>query len=328
MEDISVLQSALLQLVSPIRGVVSVLCFLFLLGRNPGRRKLGLILLVVQIVIAFLEGRRHLIGFFLLGGLIWVGLRGLNFKRMAVAGSVVLLVVGISGPLFLMLRTTAMRNDIRVVDAASRGAILAESSSTVIDKYRLKNSMDPDYVENVKDRAGFFDWTVQVQERVMKGWDTRGGEVALMSVMEVIPRVFFPRKLEALGEFRTEQRIESWFGLPIEDGASTILAYAIADGGLVGVVVYFAAFGALIALLIRFMFAANFPISSFWAAATLFGLCFSIEQDLTALLGALRMLITVVLLDRILQFFFKGQVSSRGYKPTTWHDRATSSPLN
>ncbi len=50
---------------------------------------------------------------------------------------------------------------------------------------------------------------------------------------------------------------------------------------------------------------AQFPLSSFWAASTLFGLCFSIESDLTVIFGVIRIFVVMALLDKFGVYLFR-----------------------
>jgi hypothetical protein len=304
MTTVSTLQSILLQLSAPIGGVVAMLGFLILFDQSSKQQTLGGFLVAIQSVLAFLGGRRVLIGLCILGTMVWILLRGIKIRRLFFACLLMVTVVLVAGPFFFLLRSTAQKLGIQEIDAAMRGGVLAQSFTTVVDEFSLHEAFRPSYVENIKQRAGFFDWTVTLQERVARNWPTRNGEIAFISIVEVFPRVFFPGKFEYLGGVQTEQKIQQWFALPIQDSASTILGYAIADGGWVGVIVYFTAYGALLAVLFRFMLNANFTLSSLWAASALFFLCFHIEMNLTGLIGTLRMLIIVSILDQLVKTLF------------------------
>lgn len=310
MATVSTLQSILLQVSSSVGGVIGVLGFLFLFTPYSKRQKVGVVLVVVQSILAFLGGRRGLMALYLLGSMFWILLRGINTRRLLVTCALMAMIFLVAGPFFFLLRSTAQNLGIHEIDAALRGGVLAQSFSTVVDEFSLTDALQPSYIENIKNRAGFFDWTVTLQERVTRGWATRDGEIALISIIETIPRVFFPGKLQYLRGEQVEQKIQQWFALPMQDSASTILGYAIADGGWVGVFIYFAAFGVLLAVLFQFMLKANFVLSSLWAASALFFLCFNIEMDLAGLIGTLRMLIIVSILDQMVKklFWKKGKV--------------------
>ena len=79
------------------------------------------------------------------------------------------------------------------------------------------------------------------------------------------PKFLWPGKLDYLGNRQVEQKIQMWFGMPDEDGASTFLGYAIADGGWIGIILYFAFFGALLGLLMRFVSTGYFTLTQLWA---------------------------------------------------------------
>jgi hypothetical protein len=297
MEDVTIIQSIILQLSSPVSGVVSVLGFLLMLGKDPKRRSVGIALVLIQVAFAFLGGRRGLLGLIALGGIVWIALRGMTGRRLLVVSGFVAIAVGVASPLFLSLREEAVRNEIFAVEAASRGAILAESLSRVVDEFTLQATLKSEHIENVQHRAGFLDWTVEIQQRVMQGWSVRYGEVAFVGILEAIPRFLFAEKFHVLGDFRVEQKVQIWFGMKVEDRANTVLGYAIADGGMVAVIIYFAAYGALLALVFRFLMGANFALSSLWAASTLFGMCFNVELGITDLFAVVRILVAVAVLD-------------------------------
>lgn len=299
MKDVTALQSVVLQISAILEGMVGLLAWFLYYGRSRRRHLLGLTLLIIQFVLCFLQGRRILLGFLLLGWLNSAWFRGFDLRRVLIAGAVVAVIMLVGGALFWNFRNVAISNAIHTSDAAARGTILAHSWSTVIGDLSWERLFSPEYSENVSQRSGFLTWTVAIQERLSQGVPLRGGEIILQTLMEYVPRVLFPEKLEWLGDLRIEQKIQVWFRIldADTDGSSTVLGFAIADGGWVGVLLYFAGYGWLLGMLFRFSVKAHSTWAALWAAATLYNLCYSLESGVTELVGSLRMLIVVASFD-------------------------------
>lgn len=297
MTEVSMLQSIILQLSDSISGTVTLLGFMLLIGGNQRRRCFSMGLLALQLVLAFLGGRRGLFGVVLLGGLLWTIARGLNFKRLIVMAGIMITVVTVAWPAFLLLRGTAQQEGINAAAARDRTAILAQSADSTFKDFSPERAYSQEYVENLKNRFGFFGWTVMIQEKLMDGWEMRGGEIVLVTFLEMVPRFLWPGKLDYLGHRQVEQKIQMWFGMPDEDSASTFLGYSIADGGWIGVILYFAFFGAALGLLMRFVSTGYFTLTRLWAAGVVFSLCYNIEAGFGEVIGTLRLFIAVLLLE-------------------------------
>ena len=298
MAEASISQSILLQLSELAIGVITPLIFILPMSSDRRQRLLGIGLLIIQFALIFLlHGRRGMIGFILLGGLLWTISRGLNFKRMLVMGGIVVLVVAIMWPAFLMLRNTATKEGIHTASAAERTTILTQASTSVFSEFSIQRAYSQEYKENLENRFNFLEWTVAIQERISDGWETRGGQIFFVTLLESIPRFLWPGKLDYLSHTQIEQKIQGWFRMPEGDGASTLLGYAIADGGWIGVILYFMFFGAVLGLIMRFISTGYFALSRLWAVGVMFSLCYSIEAGVSEQLGALRLFAAVLLLE-------------------------------
>jgi hypothetical protein len=308
MGEASTLQSVIFQLSGSISGMITIFGFILFLGGDQRRRLrrlrrlLGVGVLILQFVLTFLlHGRRGVFGFVLLGGLLWAISRGLNIKRMLVMGGILVLVVAVVWPVFLMLRNTAQQEGVHTAMVAERTAILTEATITVIRDFSIKNAYSQEYKENLENRFSFLGWTVMIQERVLDGWETRGGQIFFITLLEMVPRFLWPGKLDYLEHMQLEQKIQGWFRMPEGDGASTLLGYAIADGGWIGVILYFAFFGATLGLIMRFVSTGYFTLSRLWAVGVMFSLCYSIEAGLSEQIGVLRLFVAILLLEWLLR---------------------------
>ena len=114
------------------------------------RRRFGMGLLALQLVLAFLGGRRGLFGVVLLGGLLLTIARGLNFKRLMVMAGIMIMVVTVAWPAFLLLRGTAQQEGINAAAARDRTAILARSADSTFKDFSPERAYSQEYVENRK----------------------------------------------------------------------------------------------------------------------------------------------------------------------------------
>lgn len=303
MAEVSMLQSTILQLSEQISVIVTLLGYMLLLLDVDQRRRLfGIGILLLQFVLIFLmHGRRGMFGFVLLGGLLWTIARGLNFKRLLIMVGIMVLVVAVAWPAFLLLRHTAQQEGIHSAAVTERTAILAQAGTSTFREFSIQNAYSREYTENLENRFSFLGWSVMIQERVSDGWEVRGGQVFFISLLELIPRFLWPGKFDYLGHIQIEQKIQEWFRMPMGDGASTLLGYAIADGGWIGVILYFAFFGFTLGLVAHFICTRYFTLTRLWAVGVMFSLCYSIEAGLSEQIGVLRLLASVLLVEWLLR---------------------------
>lgn len=310
MTQVGVIESALLQFSSTVGALFTIIGWLFVFGRDRKRFWIGCGFLFVQIALGFLGGRRVLLSVFVLGGLIWVGLRGISLKRVMAGGAVGLVLVTMAGPLFLELRNTAVQNGLHVVPVEMRPAIFIDSARSALAGFEPFSAFSDGYVDGASARASFLGFTLEIQQRLNDGWSVGAGRFMVISMLEMVPRIIWAEKLQVLGEFRAEQQMQLWFSLPVGDVSPTLLTFAVADGGMIGVVLYYALAGILFGLLYRFMWHANHLIFRFWAAAQIFALCINVETSLAAYIGAGRYLLAFFVLDKMLQL-----LSAKKVKP-------------
>jgi multisubunit Na+/H+ antiporter MnhC subunit len=302
MGEASILQSIILQISGFVSGIITLMGFLLLFNEEKRIRLFGFSIVLFQLILVFLGGRRGLLGIVMLYGIIWVIIKGLTFKRITIVTVSIILVTTIAWPTFLELRNIAQKEGIIQATPNERTSILMQSGNSLYKGkgFSINRVYTSQYKDNLQNRFSFLQWTVSIQEALMSGHELRYGDIAITSFLEVVPRFLWPGKLEYLGFTQIESKIQQWFGLPDVDGASTFLGAAIADGGWIGVFIYFVFFGVVLKLIMHYIIIGHFTLLKLWCVWAMFSLCFNVEAAVTSILDVLRLLIVILLFDKLL----------------------------
>lgn len=305
MEQVSSLQSAMVQLSLSLDMVALLVGLLLVFDKHPLRRAIGYMLIGMQLLFAFAESRRAVVGVIMAGFLIWVARYRIRGRQLVFMAVLSIFVVGFVGPFFAIVRNEAWIQGIHVVDPDYRIGILGDSIRVAWNEFDFSKPYSSDYQENVKNRVAFYEYAVMLQGKIMDGWKPRNGEVAYYGVLEIVPSMFWPSKRDFLGSYNIEQKVQVWFGEAPVDAGGTLLGYAIADGSVVGVIIYFGALGFCLWMLRHFSYFARYPLLRIWAVSSVFVIGFWIESSIASVMSVMRLLLALYLLDKILWLAFK-----------------------
>ena len=299
----SALQSIIIQFALLIQGSVIVLSLIYLICGNSKQKKIGICLFLMELILAFLSGRRALLSIIILTTFFWIVLKGFSFKKLFLSLVVMIFLVIVAGPIFQSMRSNVLDSRLDIVSTSGKFSAIFSELSSSISNYSLNSFFSQEYKENLDDRGGYLNWTILIQDQLMtKNKDYMLGLVTTFSILEIIPRIIFPNKFNIIGDTRVEQKIQAWFDMGYFDGASTLLGYGIAEAGLLGAVFYYSCLGFLLFNLFYFSLRTNYALFSIWALYAAFSLCFYTENDLTDLLNTVRYLIIIIIIEK---FYFK-----------------------
>lgn len=304
MEQVSSWQSALVQLGLGLDMVALLVGLLLVFDKDPLRRAIGYMLIGMQLLFAFAESRRAVVGVIMAGFLLWVARYRIKGKQLLFMAVLSIFVVGFVGPFFAIVRNEAWIQGVHVVDPDYRIGILGDSIRVALSEFDFSKPYSSDYQDNVKNRVAFYEYAVMLQGKITDGWEPRNGEVAYYGLLESVPSMFWPNKRGFLGNYNIEQKVQVWFGEAPVDAGGTLLGYAIADGGVVGVMIYFGVLGFCLWMLRNFSYFAKHPLLRIWAVSSVFVICFWIESSIASVMSVMRLLLVLYVLDKILGVAF------------------------
>ena len=305
MSEVGTGASAAIQLALLGRPLVVFLGAVLTMDRRPRRQALGLLIVAGELFYSVLWARRLLLDVIvalLLAG-IWTG-RRLGLRRLALYAVVAGFATLVMWPFMFHLRSVADQAGLYGSDFATRSeTLLARVIPDAVATFDLVASLGEDspYMENVRDRTRILDLLLDVAASRDAGTPTMGGQVLAAAVVATIPRAIWPDKeqLMAVETWQVEELIERHFGLPVVDMASTILTHGYADGGLAGVVIYMAAFGLALGLCERVLGGARSALIGLAVYAMGASLAIQVEGNVTDVLAVGRVVVLLVLLDRL-----------------------------
>ena len=305
MTEVGTGASIAIQLSLLARPLIVMLGAVLSMDRRPARRALGMAIVAGELFFSVLWARRLLLDIIvalLLVG-IWVG-RRMSPRRIAMYGAVAVFTTLVMWPFMFHLRQVADQAGIFATDFASRSETLIHYViPEAIATFDLVESFKDDspYVENVHDRTRMIDLLLDVAESHAEGTPVMRGRVFAAALVSTIPRVIWPDKEQLMSAetWQVEELIEEHFGLPIVDMASTVLTHGYADGGVLGVVLYMAGFGLALGFCERFLGGARCALLGLATYALGMSLAVQVEGNVTDLLAVGRVVLVLVVLDRV-----------------------------
>jgi hypothetical protein len=276
---------------------------LLLMDRRPFRRSVGLLLMAAELVYAVLWGRRQLFAVILtlLIVALWTG-RRLRLRQLITYASIVVFALVVMWPFMFHLRTVANNAGLYQADFATRThTLVRQVLPEALATFDLQRSFGADspYVENVRYRSQILDLLRDVMAAHRDGVPFMGGRVFLTALIATIPRALWPGKEQLLATetWQAEELIETHFGLPIFDMASTILTHGYADGGVPGVVLYMALLGVLLGVCERSLGSARSRLLGLYVYALGVAFAVQVEADITDLFAVGRVIAVLLLVD-------------------------------
>ena len=297
------------------RPLIVMLGAVLAMDRRPARRTLGLLIVGGELLFSVLWARRLLLDIIvalLLVG-IWTG-RRLSLRRVAIYAAIAAFTTFVMWPFMFHLRTVADRAGIYGSDFTSRSdtlihQVIPEALATF--DWADSFSADSPYIENVHDRTRMIDLLLDIAESHHEGTPVMRGEVFAAALASTIPRFLWPDKerVMAVDTWQVEELIERHFGLPLIDMASTVLTHGYADGGVLGVMLYMAGFGLALGFCERFLGGARSALIGLAAYAMGMSLAVQVEGNVTDVLAVGRVVLALVVFDRVAGRWFERSVA-------------------
>ena len=156
------------------------------------------------------------------------------------------------------------------------------------------------YRKNLETRGYILGPLAETIAAVSEGQDHLYGEVFLRAVILAIPRFLWPGKTAYLfmDDGQTEQFIQSHFGLPLEDAASTLIWNGYAEAGVLGIFLYMGTFGILVGYLQSRAIVARSTIIGTMVLGILLAWVYRPEMSIDSIWGDLRVVFFLLVLDR------------------------------
>lgn len=246
---------------------------------SPWERGLGAVLAVIEFAYALLSGRRWAMMLGVLGLLIWWHLRRPSPLRLTIAG---LLAVGATPLLFLLFVSLRLGNWEAKLSADPQAAVDVDRMLVITRERLADGSALAELERNLRDRPyNLFAFAGEVHalsERPMLG------AAIASSLFWALPGNLVDKR----GVPMSEELIQAHLGQPPLDTASSWAAYAIADLGLAGAIVYGLIIACLFLAALHALPGAGTGAGHALVAAGVFFCLFQIEQDPATSFAMLR----------------------------------------
>lgn len=225
---------------------------------------------------------------------------GTRFLRLHAWRAVILLflAVGIAWPVYQHVRFIATPffennpNDDKIY--AMVDVIIPEA----VDTFNVASiySSTSDYRTNVAVRLGGADFPAVILDAQNSGAPFMYGGSMASAILMIIPKFLFPGKIDA----NEEGEVIDHYGLEVTDHTSSPLGFALADFGVIGIIVYLFAFGVILKLFEIYLNSSATALTGLISFALIFPACVSIEGDLTAIFAILRIWLVVIIVGKII----------------------------
>ena len=304
------------------RPLIVMLGAVLAMDRRPARRTLGLLIVGGELLFSVLWARRLLLDIIvalLLVG-IWTG-RRLSPRRVVAYAAIAAFTTLFMWPFMFHLRTVADQAGLYGSDFTTRSeTLIHQVIPEAIATFDWADSFaaDSPYVENVHDRTRMIDLLLDIAESHDEGTPVMRGQVFAAALVSTIPRFLWPDKERVMSAetWQVEELIEEHFGLPLVDMASTVLTHGYADGGVLGVILYMAGFGLALGFCERFLGGARSALLGLAAYAMGMSLAVQVEGNVTDVLAVGRVVLALVVLDRVAGRFIERSVAVRRRVPS------------
>lgn len=296
-------------ILSPVFRVASLILgwsFICLGGRLL--RWIGIALVAVEFVLTLTDTRRWILAWVMISALIW---RFLNSRRRVGPSQLLFfvastaLVVAVIWPISLGVRSAVESFDFAGLSGEQKVVTLVEDViPQVLGEFSLTQTYQTgsDYVENLRARLGIVDFGAEIDLAQSEGYPYMHGGAAWEGFLQVVPRIIWPSK----GHFSPELAIEEFYGMPLYDAASTLVACGLADFGVLGVLLNLGLFGALLALGQAYLGWSRVPIVGMLMLSVCVLAAYEVESDSTAIFTLVRYLIMLPVVEMGLRFFGVG----------------------
>lgn len=195
--------------------------------RSSFIRSVARIILLLELLWFFMQGRRYLLSWllFLIIGYV-VSQTKIVFKTFAIVSLITIFIITVMFPLFLTIRTVYFSE-------IKSESIIEQLMSSTQEAYNQQGQIKhiEQYESNLSTRPLVSRFMTRILEKQSSPSDLMAGNALLSSIMWAIPSSILPSKI---GTLKTEQLIQSNYGMKQFDTSITWPALGVSDFWILG----------------------------------------------------------------------------------------------